>query len=181
MKVLDLSQTSKYKVTSEINHHCGGKSISKIWLASFEKGLGGFAFTDKHEDGFEEKFMSSIAFYNQGIGVYCRNTRKNYLILIPASMIEELEIFKDTDTISPLKFSFYSFLKKMGSSDHTASKYLMPKEIIKEHPPMFHIRTSDKIIHLQIEKINPERLISLIKNTNFADITSVNLFPPIII
>ncbi|MBL0100273.1 MAG: hypothetical protein IPP49_09670 [Saprospiraceae bacterium] len=65
MKVLDLSQTSKYKVTSEINHHCGGKSISKIWLASFEKGLGGFAFTDKHEDGFEEKFKSSIAFYNQ--------------------------------------------------------------------------------------------------------------------
>ena len=63
-------------------------------------------------------------------------------------------------------------------SDHTATKYLMPKEIIRENKPQFIIRTQDKYFLLDIDKISPDRLINLLKKTKFVNITEVDIEPP---
>ncbi|MBK9553474.1 MAG: hypothetical protein IPO45_15050 [Saprospiraceae bacterium] len=68
MKVIDLTHSSKHKINAEINHFCGGKSVEKFWLTGFQKGLGGFSFTDPQSDGPDEKFMASLAFFNTGLG-----------------------------------------------------------------------------------------------------------------
>ncbi len=178
LKIIDLTIHSRHKVEAEIKHYCGGKSFDKYWFSTFQKGLGGFSFTDKHGDGVEEKFMVSVAIFTAGLGVYCRNMRNNYLVLIPESTIKRMEIIKQKDTIKPYRFSFYSILKKVGLSDHTASRYLMPKEIIKEHKPALIIRTHDTFFSLEINKISPLRVVSLIKKTKFAEITDIRIETP---
>ena len=178
MKVIDLTHSSKHKINAEINHFCGGKSIEKFWLTGLQKGLGGFSFTDPQSDGADEKFMASLAFFNEGLGVYCRNMYKNFLVLIPEKTITRMEIKKQQDIISPYSLSLFTLLKNMGVSDHTASKYLMPKEIIQENKPQFIIRTPEKYFSLEIDKISPDRLINLLKKTKFVAMTDIQLEPP---
>jgi hypothetical protein len=178
MKVIDLTHSSKHKINAEIDHFCGGKSIEKFWLAGFQKGLGGFSFTDPQSDVAEEKFMSSLAFYNAGIGIYCRNMYKNFLVLIPENIIIRMEIIKQQDIISPYRLSLFTLLKNIGVSDHTACKYLMPKEIIMESKPQFTIHTTDKYLSLEIDKISPDTLIKLLKKTKFAAMTDIQLESP---
>jgi len=126
----------------------------------------------------DEKFMVSIAIYNEGIGVYCRNMYKNYLILIPENSIIKLEIQKQRDIIAPYGLSIFSLLKKVGVSDYQASKYLMPKEIVIENKAKLTIRTPEKFLSLDIERISPEKVISLLKKTKFVSITEVNIESP---
>jgi hypothetical protein len=178
MKVIDLTNTSKHKINADIEHLCGGKSIEKFWLTGFQKGLGGFSFTDPQSDSTEEKFMASLAFFNAGLGVYCRNMYKNFLVLIPENIITKIEIKKQQDIISPYRLSPFTLLKIIGVSDHTATKYLMPKEIIQENKPQFIIRTTEKYFSLEIDKISPDRLINMLKKTTFVDITEVKIEPP---
>lgn len=178
MKVIDLTHSSKHKINAEIDHFCGGKSIEKFWLTGFQKGLGGFSFTDPQSDVADEKFMASLAFYNSGLGVYCRNMYKNFLVLIPEKTITRMEIKKKQDIISPYSLSLFTLLKNIGVSDHTASKYLMPKEIIVESKPQFTIRTTDKYLSLEIDKISPDTLIKLLKKTKFVAMTDIHLEPP---
>lgn len=178
MKIIDLTSTSKHKVTSEINKYCGGSSIESFWLMRFQKGLGGFSFLDPLSNKEEEKFMVSIAIYSSGIGVYCRNIYKNYLVLIPEQNITKLEIQKQRDIIAPYGMSIFSLLKKVGFSDYYASKYLMPKEIVMENKAKLTIRTPDKFFALDIEKISPEKVIALLKKTKFISITEINIESP---
>lgn len=178
MKVLDLTHSSKHKIDAEIEHFCGGKSIDKFWLTGFQKGLGGLSFSDPQSDGADEKFMATLAFYNAGLGVYCRNMYKNFLVLIPENIITKIEIKKQQDIISPYSFSLFTLLKNVGVSDHTASKYLMPKEIIQENKPKFIIRTTEKYFSLEIDKISPDRLIKLLKKTKFVAMTDIQLEAP---
>lgn len=178
LKIIDLTIHSRHKVDAEIKHYCGGKSLDKYWFSAFQKGLGGFSFTDKIGDAVEEKFMVSVAIFTAGLGVYCRNMHKNYLVLIPESTIKRLEIQKQKDIIKPYRFSLFSILKKIGLSDHTASRYLMPKEIIIEHKPAFIIRTNDTFFSLEIDKISPHRVVNLIKKTKFVGITDIRIETP---
>jgi len=178
MKVIDLTHSSKHKINAEINHFCGGKSVEKFWLTGFQKGLGGFSFTDKQSEGPDEKFMASLAIFNTGLGVYCRNMYKNFLVLIPENIITMMEIKKQRDIIAPYTMSIFSLLKNIGVSDHTASKYLMPKEIITENKPQFIIHTTEKYFTLDIDKISPEKVLSLLKKTKFVDITKVHIESP---
>ena len=178
LKIVDLIHSSKHKVNAEINKHCGGSSVETFFLMKFQKGLGGFSFTDPISTNEDEKFMVSIAIYTQGIGVYCRNMYKNYLILIPEKNITKLEIQKQRDIIAPYRFSIFSLLKKVGISDYHASKFLIPKEIVLENKAKLTIRTPEKFLSLDIEKISPEKVISLLKKTKFISITEVNLESP---
>ncbi len=178
MKVIDLTNTSKHKINADIDHLCGGKSIEKFWFTGFQKGLGGFSFTDPQSSSEEEKFMASLALFNAGLGVYCRNLYKNFLVLIPETTITKIEIKKHRDIISPYRLSPFTLLKNLGVSDHTATKYLMPKEIIRENKPQFIIRTQEKYFSLDIDKISPDRLINLLKKTKFVNITEVDIEPP---
>lgn len=152
--------------------------METFWMMRFQKGLGGFSFMDPISQSEEEKFMVSIAIFNQGMGVYCRNMYKNYLVLIPEKMITKLEIHKDKDIIAPYGLSFFSLLKKIGFSDYTASKYLMPKEIVSENKAKLTIRTPEKYLSLDIEKISPDKVISLLKKTKFVTLTEINIAGP---
>ena len=147
-------------------------------MMRFQKGLGGFSFTDPISQSEEEKFMVSVAIFNQGMGVYCRNMYKNYLVLIPEKMITKLEIHKDKDIIAPYGLSLFSLLKKIGISDYNASKYLMPKEIVSENKAKLTIRTPEKYLSLDIEKISPDKVISLLKKTKFVTLTEINIAAP---
>ncbi|HMR89509.1 MAG TPA: hypothetical protein PKD51_15220 [Saprospiraceae bacterium] len=178
MKIVDLTNCSKHKVNAEINKHCGGTSMETFWLMRFQKGLGGFTFMDPLSNNEDEKFMVSLAIFNQGIGVYCRNMYKNYLILIPENNITKLEVQKHKDIISPFGFSLFKMLKKIGISDYTASKYLMPKEIVIENKAQFTIRTPEKYLSLDIDKVSPEKVISLLKKTKFISLTEINIESP---
>ena len=178
LKIVDLTYSSKHKVNAEINKHCGGNSLETYWIMRFQKGLGGFSFLDPISMNEDEKFMVSIAIYNEGIGVYCRNMYKNYLILIPENSIIKLEIQKQRDIIAPYGLSIFSLLKKVGVSDYQASKYLMPKEIVIENKAKLTIRTPEKFLSLDIERISPEKVISLLKKTKFVSITEVNIESP---
>ena len=181
MKVVNLLQTSGHSVNAQINKHVGGKSIESYWITGFQKGICGFSFMDPESDKENEKYMVSIAFFNSGIGIYCRNIYSNYLVLIPEKEITTLRIVKETDIICPFAFSPYSLLKKIGVSDHTASKYLMPKEIITEKQANFVIKASDKYFKLNLEKIHPYKLISILKKTNFVHLMAVHIQSPQII
>ncbi|MBK9734076.1 MAG: hypothetical protein IPO92_03525 [Saprospiraceae bacterium] len=181
MKVVNLHQTSDHFVKAQINKHVGGKSIESYWIAGFQKGIGGFSFMDPESDKENEKYKVSIAFFTSGIGIYCRNLFSNYLVLIPESELTNLHIIKETDIICPFAFSPYTVLKRFGISDHTASKYLMPKEIITEHQASFVIKTSEKFFKLHLEKIHPDKLISILKRTNFVHIMNVDIQSPQII
>ena len=103
---------------------------------------------------------------------------KNYLILIPESNITKLEVQKQKDIIAPYSLSLFSLLKKVGASDYTASKYLMPKEIIMENKAKLTIRMPEKYISLDIDKISPEKVISLLKKTKFISLTEINIESP---
>lgn len=175
MKIVDLTNCSKHKVTAEINKHCGGTSMETYWIMRFQKGLGGFSFMDPSSENEEEKFMVSVAVFNQGIGVYCRNMYKNYLILIPENSITKLEVQKQKDIIAPYGLSLFSLLKKIGISDYTASKYLMPKEIVIENKAKLTIRTPEKYLSLDIDKVSPDKVISLLKKTKFISLTEINI------
>jgi hypothetical protein len=178
VKIIDLTNCSKHKVNAEINKHCGGISVDTFWIMRFQKGLGGLTFKDPLSESDDEKFMVSLAVFNQGIGVYCRNMYKNYLILIPESNITKLEVQKQKDIIAPYSLSLFSLLKKVGASDYTASKYLMPKEIIMENKAKLTIRMPEKYISLDIDKISPEKVISLLKKTKFISLTEINIESP---
>jgi hypothetical protein len=149
--------------------------METFWMMRFQKGLGGFSFMDPISQSEEEKFMVSVAIFNQGLGVYCRNMYQNYLVLIPENMITKLEIHKEKDIIAPYGLSLFSLLKKIGFSEYTASKYLMPKEIVSENKAKLTIRTPEKYLSLDIEKISPDKVISLLKKTKFVSLTEINI------
>ncbi|MBK9553475.1 MAG: hypothetical protein IPO45_15055 [Saprospiraceae bacterium] len=54
----------------------------------------------------------------------------------------------------------------------------MPKEIITENKPQFIIHTTEKYFTLDIDKISPEKVLSLLKKTKFVDITKVHIESP---
>ena len=92
--------------------------------------------------------------------------------------ITKLEVQKQKDIIAPYSLSLFSLLKKVGASDYTASKYLMPKEIIMENKAKLTIRMPEKYISLDIDKISPEKVISLLKKTKFISLTEINIESP---
>ncbi|MGB4958511.1 MAG: hypothetical protein WBO36_03490 [Saprospiraceae bacterium] len=177
MKIIDLSNTSKHKLQQEINKYCGGQDGQKYWRFTVHKGQGGLSFSDGSPDEDTQKYMASIAFYKAGIGVYCRNIYKNYIVLIPDDSITKIELEKNADIIAPYRYSLFYLVKKVGLPDSTALKYLIPKEIVEEHKAIITIRTEDKFLSLILENISHERLTMMLKNTNFVDRLHINIKP----
>ena len=54
----------------------------------------------------------------------------------------------------------------------------MPKEIIMENKAKLTIRMPEKYISLDIDKISPEKVISLLKKTKFISLTEINIESP---
>lgn len=177
MKVIDLIVKSKHHVNAEINKICGGKSLETFWITGFQKGIGGLTFTDPAYDDEDKKFMVALAMFKSGVGIYCRNMYANNLILIPENEIIKLAIKKNEDVVKPFRLSPFLLIKKLGFSEHTASKYLIPKEIIKESKASLFIHTDEKFIQLDLEKISPADLVSLIKKTKFVHLLQIDISP----
>lgn len=175
MKVIDLTRASKHKKNQSIKEYCGGLTLETRWLMRFEKGISGFTFTDPEIPDTSQKYVATMAFYKEGLGIYCRNMFANYLILIHQDDIRSIEIEKRHDIIRPTTFSFYKILRYLGASEFTSSKYLMPKEIIEEHKAKFILRCTEKYITLELDKLPYHKLISVFKKSTFVDKLNVNV------
>lgn len=179
MKVVDLTKISKTKLNHEIQQICGGLSIENRWMNGVGKGLGGFSFKDPQSVNDDDVFSCNLAFYTNGLGIYFRNSFANYLVLIPQAEIVSLDIAKKGDKIKPTRFSPYQVLIKMGIDSSVAAGYLMPKEIIEEHPASFKIRLDDTFFLFELRSLSLSKLKKTLAKTKLANLVQYDIAPPL--
>lgn len=180
MKIIDLHITHKYKVKKDIEKICGGQSQEYKLLNGFNKGLGGFIFIDQHSSNDSMMYKATIAFYDKGLGLYCRNFYKNFLTLIPENELTAIHIFKYPDIIRPARFSLYSWLLKSGRPHEMAEQYLMPIEILEEHIPQTVIQAGNQEIFLSMDHIGIRKMKNIFGKTKYRDFLSWDISPSII-
>jgi len=178
LKVIDLKVTSRLKVENDIRQLCGGHPDEGKWAFLKEKGLSGLSFTDHQLKTEKAQFKSILALYKNGLGIYCRNIYSNKLVLLPETDVKSIEIIKNKDVLRPFKYSLFSIMNKIGISYETASKYLMPVEIVAQHPIQCIIRTENTYFTLNLEKLHSNTLIKTLNNTNFAEILAIKTEGP---
>lgn len=178
MKVIDLKVTSRVKVENDIRQLCGGHPDDGKWAFLKEKGLSGLSFTDHQLKTEKAQFKSILALYKYGLGIYCRNIYSNKLVLLPSSDIKSIEIIKNKDVLQPLKYSLFSIMNRIGISYETASRYLMPVEIVDQHPVQCIIRTDNTYFTLTLEKLHSYTLIKTLNNTTFTEILAIKTERP---
>ncbi len=168
MKVINLTNTSKIKVDNDIKTICGGITAKERWINRFAHGVGGFAFRDPSQPEDEYVFKTNLAFYVDGLGIYCRNHYANYVVLIPKKEFELIEIVKETTRIKPTALSIYKLLVKLGMDPIYAENYLTPSEIIDENHPYLMIKTPDTFFKLDMPGISVGKLVKIFKQSNLA-------------
>lgn len=177
MKVIDLLITNKYKVRREIQTLCGGQSPEYKLLNGYNRGLGGFIFTDHHSDEESMRYKATIAFYDKGLGIYCRNIYRNFLTLIPEEELQSIHVYKYPDIIKPARYSLYKWLVQRGKPSYKAEQYLMPIEIIEEHLPQAILTASDKEISLSLEFVGIDKMKKIFHKTKYKDFLSWDIPP----
>lgn len=180
MKVIDLLITHKYKVKRDILSICGGQSPEYKLLNGFNKGLGGFIFKDHHSGDEAMTYKATIAFYDKGLGLYCRNFYKNYLTLIPESELNAIHVFKYPDIIRPARYSFYNWMIKRGRPSQLAEQYLMPVEILEEHIPQAIIKAGDLEISLSMDDVSVDKMKKIFGRTKYRNLLTWDIPPSVI-
>ncbi len=170
MKVIDLLITNKYKVRKDIDVICGGQSPEYKVLNGFSKGLGGFVFTDHHSGNEMMRYKATIAFFDKGMGLYCRNMYKNFLTLIPEEELQNIHVYKYPDIVRPAKYSLYKWMVARGRPSYIAEKYLMPIEIIEEHLPQTIIKLPTTEINLTMEDVSIDKMKKILGRTKYRDL-----------
>lgn len=177
MKVLDLTITSAIKRKTLIRDICGGQSERNKAVSGFGKGISGFTFLDKLDDGREEIYQSNLEFYNAGIGIYNRNIYSNFLLLIAIDEIKDVHIHKAADFIVPKSWSIYSLLRRLGVNGKTAEKMLMPIEIIEAHVPTVTFHLKEEYVTLNMDNISIEKFEKLLKKSLLKDLYKCDIEP----
>jgi hypothetical protein len=177
LKVINLTHTSKIKVDNDIKLICGGITAKERWINRFAHGVGGFAFRDPSQPEDEYVFKTNLAFYVDGLGIFCRNHYANYVVLIPKQEFELIEIVKETTRINPTTLSMYKLLVKLGMDPIYAENYLTPVEIIDENLPYLMIKTPDTFFKLDMPGISVRKLENIFKKSNLADKLMLKISP----
>jgi len=138
--------------------------------------MGGLIFRDAGANN--QPYSAILATFQDGMGIYCRNVYSNYLVLVPASEIQTIEIQKTADIIQPKKFSLYSLLKKAGLKHHQIFGYLMPNEWVKTEPGVCTIHTPDSYFSLELVKCAPESLVGYLLESPVGDKLIPSVDPP---
>ncbi len=141
----------------------------------FANGVGGFAFRDPSQPEDEYVFKTNLAFYVDGLGIYCRNHYANYVVLIPKKEFELIEIVKETTKIKSSRLSLYKLLVKMGMEPIYAENYLTPSEIIDENHPYLMIKTFDTFFKLDMPGISVRKLENIFKKSNLSDMVKLKI------
>jgi len=177
MKVIDLLITNKYKVRKEIQTLCGGHSPEYKVLNGFSKGLGGFVFHDHHSGDDIIRYKATIAFFDRGMGLYCRNMYKNFLTLIPEDELKNIHVYKYPDIVQPAKYSVYKWMVSRGKPSHIAEKYLMPIEIVEEHVPQAIIKLPTSEINLTLEDVSIDKMRNIFGKTKYREYLTWDVAP----
>ena len=175
MKILDLSGLSSSTVTREIHKVLGHSTLASKGSGPVAKVFSALSFTDVDDHNTSYKVSASI--YDNGLGLYFRNLTANRLVLIPSGEISGLSITREAEEVSPARWSLFKLLRAAGIAEDTASKYLMPVEIISEHPAFFTIVTPETLFKLTVEKSRLTRLHEILRKTPYSQIVEYNVKP----
>ncbi|MBK6499231.1 MAG: hypothetical protein IPG00_14155 [Saprospiraceae bacterium] len=181
MKIVNLTVAGGYKPETEIARFFGKDSLPNGATSFRKKGIGGLTFWDPQDEDRKHKFKCIMVAFPDGLGVYCRNHRANYLVLIHKRELKSIDFVKEQDTIKPYAWSLYSLMMKAGVSYHTASKYLMPVEIIHHDSAKCILHTEETFLTFELDKAHPDKLISFLKEHHFQDILNNKILSPKII
>mgnify|MGYP007060843076 CR=1 FL=1 len=181
MKIVNLANAGRNKTETEIARFFGEDFGQNQSVTRKSNGFGGLTFWDPQDEDRKHKFKCIMVAFPDGLGVYCRNHRANYLVLIHKRELKSIDFVKEQDTIKPYAWSLYSLMTKAGISYHTASKYLMPVEIIHHDFAKCILRTEETFLTFELDKAHPDKLISFLKEHHFQDILNNKILSPKII
>lgn len=175
MKILNLTQAGKIKRENVIYEYCGGHYSRKEAIALGGIGVAGIRYVDGVEvidqDKTYPELKSNTETLKEGIGIYLRDERDNYLILIRNEEILNIFFEKKVDNIKMREgFSFFRKCLERGMAYHYAKIMLMEDEMIEIHTPMLKIVTKElDEINFKCTKRNPLKVAAYFRNSPYAD------------
>ncbi len=181
MKIIDLSKNSSAFAERYIREYCGGRTIESRWTNLLSKGIGGMTFIDAESLDESKTHKVVFSFFKDGLGFYFRNAYRNKLILLKKEQIKKIEIGKNADIIRPFSYSLYSILSGVGIGHNSAAPYLTPREIIKEERAFCSVYTEDQYFNFLLEKITPEKLVSVFGKSDLSHLIKEDIHSPQII
>lgn len=173
MQLFNIASHGEIKSTAYINANCGGRYTRKEAYNMSGIGMGGLRYVSGIDtiDALEthERFRANVELLRNGLGIYVRSLRQNYLLAIPATEITEITLIKKEDTLHDAEWSFTQKLLDWGVPYHYAKIMLLDNEIGSLHDTFFSVMTDKHTFTFQYKRYNPHKLDELLSRSIFTD------------
>lgn len=173
MQLFNIASQGEIKSTAYINANCGGRYTRKEAYNIGGIGMGGLRYVSGIDaiDALDtqERFRANIELLKEGLGIYVRSLKYNYLLAIAASEILQITLIKEEDVLHNAEFSFTHKLLGWGMSYHYARIMLLDNEIDTLHDTFFSVVTEGGTFKFSYKRHNPHKLDALLSQSIFTD------------
>jgi len=175
MELINLRRTTTGNRSRMITDLCGGTFTPKEAYKIGGIGIGGL----RYESGLEGLshlpenaiIRANTEVFRNGLGIYLRHDKENFLLLIPTQRIVNILLHKPLDIVKDTgKFSWFRSLIDRGMSYNYAKMLLLEDEITEVHSPQLKI-VSDRLdeINFVIKKRNPLKVHEFFQKSPFSE------------
>lgn len=174
MEILDLNRLNGIKVDQIINSKMGGR-FGLREKVNIVRGVGGLLFQDDQSET-RDRYKSNLEVFKLGIGIYCRNIIKNYLIIIPFDQLKEISIVKPADMLVLNGISFFSIARRLGLNYWQSKVFLLESEIIEDNKLKINFVSDKQTLTLELKRINAMPVIRFFEQPFLKPYVKIDVF-----